>query len=937
MYRLLLTALAAITLSMQTIGQTIALPPRTVEGRLANGLHYLILPNELPRHTVEVRLVMSVGSLQETDDQRGGAHFLEHMASAGMTNFPGNAMVDYFERQGMKYGRDINAFTGFDRTVYWYTLPIDRDTQDIIDSTLTIVRGVLTGLTLDEKRIRSERGVIVEELRGYDTHDPFYTLKIGDNRYSRRMPLGDESDITGMDRRRLTDFYQRWYAPCMATLIFVGDVDAAKLEQQLTSTLGTIPARAVSKPYWPVDYHKGVTLMERVDSIDNRSRLELIIPHKTIVPSTIAQTAEKYRVDMLMQALMARFNCRHMDCMATNQWYLADLDHCALTFSAPGKDSLLRCVRMAAEEMKQIARHGLTQSEIDYFAGERIRRLKLNREQTFSAEWCDQLIDYTLAGDRRIHTQTELDAVKQLLRQTTPRQMKQLTSRLLHCLEQHLLVAYTNHCGPAQQLTADEVSRAWKTASAKDALAQWTVPEAVKEQQVAVPNVLAASHPALNDKVVSRRYYDDLGLTEVKLRNGLTLLLRPTMDDDHRLQLSALGRGGVADIEDDDEYYLLKDAAGYVDMGGIEGIAPDTLSGVMGQHQISMNIGIEDHWHELMATGNSDDAQLMMNIVFEKMHHPRPAYDDFEEVRRDELDAWGQETLLGRLMSRDPGRRMQNRLDSLVGNVDRERRPMLKSDLEKLTIDAMTDYYRHLFTDPQDLTIILTGNYDLQQVEQAAVSTFGRMLRPSTPLNVSDECVQPVREHTEMFAGDTPSQTTFNYIFAGNYNPSLRTTLTFKLMRDLLQQRLLSVLRKQMNIVYSPYSDLYYHGLPQRTYYFWLTIAVKNENSLQAQQAISRIISDLQQHPVSERELQKLKRSFIVTKRQQLNDTAPAEWKTVLCGLTRNSELLEDYDRYADILHDITPEEVRRAFVNYIDNEHYLLMYQTKEEQKEEN
>lgn len=109
---------------------SISLPANTTEGRLSNGLHYLILPNGSPAHTAEFRLIMRLGSAQEADDQLGAAHFLEHMAFAGTRHFPGRSMIEYFESLGMKYGRDINAVTGYDRTVFMLTVPMNPATQE---------------------------------------------------------------------------------------------------------------------------------------------------------------------------------------------------------------------------------------------------------------------------------------------------------------------------------------------------------------------------------------------------------------------------------------------------------------------------------------------------------------------------------------------------------------------------------------------------------------------------------------------------------------------------------------------------------------------------------------------------------------------------------------------------------------------------------------
>lgn len=95
----------------------ISLPKGTVEGYLPNGLHYLILKNAVPASRVEFRLIMRVGSVQETENQKGCAHFLEHMAFGGTRHFPKRSLVSYLESKGVKYGIDINAFTGYDRTI----------------------------------------------------------------------------------------------------------------------------------------------------------------------------------------------------------------------------------------------------------------------------------------------------------------------------------------------------------------------------------------------------------------------------------------------------------------------------------------------------------------------------------------------------------------------------------------------------------------------------------------------------------------------------------------------------------------------------------------------------------------------------------------------------------------------------------------------------
>jgi len=926
MRKFIVTAFIAATTCI-TFAQSLSLPPQTVEGYLRNGMHYIIKQNSLPQHTVEFRLVMHVGSLQENDQQGGCAHFLEHMASNGTKQFPGRSMIDFFERQGMKYGRDINAFTGFDRTIYWFTVPIFENTPTVVDTTLMAIRGILTDIRFDEERTKKERGVILEELRSYDTNDPFYSLKIGDGRYSRRMPLGTEMEIKRIDRRILKAFYEQWYAPQFATLLVVGAIDPQQIEKQIESYFGDVPRRGASTlGTYSVGYPHGIKQMEIKDTSKSSSRIEFIIPHTTTMVSSIESRVEKARDEMLVMALNNRINAALIPCDVSDKWYVADQSHFVFSYTGANNDSLLSYVRRSASSIYSLAAEGPTTMELNELVEQKSKTLQADTMKYFSSKWCDDFIDYAIMGDRRIYLPAELALVKEGVAQTTPQQIQAKARHLLRSINQTLLLAYTN--GSNENVTKDFWWNAWKRGSSEHACPYVPRKPMPKEVPLALPPFLTEQHGYSHSQILSEKTYQDLKVQEVFLSNGVRLLFRPTQDQEQRMQVTLLGRGGTAALNDDD-YYRLRDAVSYMDMGGIEGMEPQLFSDIMGQHNISMVVGLEDQWHQLMASSDSHDAQLLFNIIYEKLHHPRKCYQDFEESLDSEKESFGKETVLGRMLRHDTDRMMQNCIDSLMGNVQ-SRRPMLRSDLEAMNLDDMASYYHSLYTNPHDLTVVITGNYDLKDVKESAIGTFARMQQPDVVIAINDDPIQPVRNYQRQFDNENPSQTILNYIFAGNYNPSLQTTLTFKLMRDLFQQRLLSVLRERENIVYSPYSNLSYQGLPQRSYYFQLTVAVKNENKERVQRLIKDIVANLQQQPVSAMELDKMKRSFVVTKCQLLNDVAPIEWKNVITTLVKNGESLSSFDNYEETLNKITPKAIQMAFRNYIDINNYILMCKAK-------
>ena len=225
--------------------------PRAVWGKLDNGVRYVILPTKAAPARASLRLYMDVGSMMETDAERGIAHFLEHMALKGTKHVPAGEMFEHFERLGMKAGADTNAFTDRNETVYQLDLP--RANAELLDDGLTYFRDCLDGMLLDEKEINSERGVILSELLYRDSAEAragnaALQFILPDAQASRRAPIGTAARIRGMTRRQFVDFYETWYTPGRATVVAVGDFDAKQVEHMIAGQFADAKARRGEQP-----------------------------------------------------------------------------------------------------------------------------------------------------------------------------------------------------------------------------------------------------------------------------------------------------------------------------------------------------------------------------------------------------------------------------------------------------------------------------------------------------------------------------------------------------------------------------------------------------------------------------------------------------------------------------------------------------------------
>src|SRR6478672_9690694 len=225
--------------------------PKVRIGTLPNGLRYYIRANPKPEKRAELRLVVNAGAVLETDDQLGLAHFVEHTAFNGTTHFAKNDLIKYLQSIGVRFGADLNAYTGFDETVY--ILPVPTDTARIVEQAFTILEDWAHGQTFDSTEVTNERGVVREEWRlGKGAGDrmlhQWLPTALKGSIYAERLPIGNEPSIMSATPSRLRSFYSKWYRPDLQAVVAVGDFDPAAIEAQIKKHFSSIPRAATTAP-----------------------------------------------------------------------------------------------------------------------------------------------------------------------------------------------------------------------------------------------------------------------------------------------------------------------------------------------------------------------------------------------------------------------------------------------------------------------------------------------------------------------------------------------------------------------------------------------------------------------------------------------------------------------------------------------------------------
>ena len=421
MKKLLSTLLLAIVGTTMMMAQmempSVPIDPDVRIGKLDNGLTYYIRYNNWPENRAEFYIAQRVGSIQENDDQRGLAHFLEHMAFNGSKHFKGNELLRWCESIGVKFGTDLNASTGIDQTVYNISnVPTTR--ESIIDSCLLILYDWADGLLLEQEEIEKERGVIHEEWR-LRTSAQMRMLErdlpklYPGSKYGYRMPIGLMEIIDNFERPFLQQYYEKWYRPDNQGLVVVGDVDVDQVEQKIKDLFSQIAApgpdaaKVVAEPV--PDNAEPIFVIDK-DKEQQYNIVEVFMKHEPF-PDSLKNTMAYVLTGYVKNAAFSMLNDRlreyaekpespFLQASAGDGNYLLSRTVDAFELGVLPKDGQLEtAVSTALTEARRAAEFGFTQTEYNRFKANylsNLEKLYSNKDKRFNNQFVGQCVQHFL-------------------------------------------------------------------------------------------------------------------------------------------------------------------------------------------------------------------------------------------------------------------------------------------------------------------------------------------------------------------------------------------------------------------------------------------------------------------------------------------------------------------------------------------------------------
>ncbi|MCC6992018.1 MAG: insulinase family protein, partial [Acidobacteria bacterium] len=551
-------------------GDTIAVDPQITVGTLPNGLRYYVRPNGQPRGRAELRLVVKTGSVLEDDDQRGLAHFVEHMAFNGTTHFPGNAIATFMQGIGMRFGAHVNAHTSFDETVYELQIPTE---PAVLDQALLMMEDWARGVTFSPEEIDKERGVILEEWRlglGADARmqNTIMPVLLRGSRYADRSPIGLPDVIRTAPYERLRQFYKDWYRPDLMAVIVVGDFDRAAMEARIKARFGPIPAAVSPRPRTAhtVPEHPGPLYVVATDREARATTVGLIGK----MPARDQRTVGVYRQQMVERLFAGMLNDRLDEIARTPgapfQAARASRGLFVRTMEATSMQALVadggaeRGLAALATEAARVARFGFTATELarQKVSSQRYLQQALAEKDTSpSAPLAEEFIRNFMNDEPLPGIVAEQRMAQQLMPGITLEEVNRLATTWLPDANRVVVVNAPERPG----VTAPTQASLASALAGLDTRALTAYVDKVNTAPLLDPLPSAGRIAATTTNAA-------LGLTEWRLSNGARVVLKPTTFKADEVLFRAISPGGTS-LASDADYVAAMTAEDVVSQGGL--------------------------------------------------------------------------------------------------------------------------------------------------------------------------------------------------------------------------------------------------------------------------------------------------------------------------------------------------------------------------------
>lgn len=786
------------------------MPPLPVDptvrmGKLSNGLTYYIRKNALPEKRAFFYIAQKVGSIQEEPQQRGLAHFLEHMCFNGTKHFPNNNLIQYLEKIGVKFGENLNAYTSIEETVYNIdNVPVTA--PGAIDSCLWILHDWSNDLTLDPKEIDKERGVINEEWRMRSSAQQRLQQKaepivMAGSKYSDASPIGTMDVVMNFKPETLRDYYEKWYRPDLQGIVVVGDVNVDEIEAKIKQIFSDIPAQpnAAKRIYYPVPDNKEPIVFIGQDKELTNTAAMVFFKHD-IMPDSLKTNMQyfvmQYMNDIAQNMLSARFreilqkaNPPFVGAEAGDgNFYTAKTKGAFTGYVACKDNEVEKGVAAMLREIMRVKQHGFTASEYTRARTDYLRQLESmynERDKQESNKYVDRYVRNFLDNEPNMSIDQEYTLTNQIAPNIPVEAINQYIPQLIENDNMVVILQAPEKAG-IKLPTKDELLKV-----ISDVKAEKTTAYVDKVSNEPLMKIKPKA-----GKIVSIKQNPTFGTTEMVLSNGAKVIIKKTDFKKDEINMSAMSKGGSSLFPEKDMINIktLNDVAGLGGLGKFSNIElQKVLSGKMASASAKVGLTTES----VSASCSPKDVETMMQLTYLTFTSPRKDAEAFESYKT---------RLKAQLknMELNPDMALNDTIrKALYMNSPRTLR-LKENMVDKINYDQILNMYKNRFADASDFTFFIVGNADAN-----ALKPYIEQYIASLPSLHKKEAAKPTMFmrtgiYTNEFTKvqETPKSTII-YLYSGNTPYNLKNDIMASMLGQILDIVYTKTIREDAGAAYS--------------------------------------------------------------------------------------------------------------------------------------
>lgn len=887
--------------------------PNVKIGKLENGLTYYIRKNKKPENKVELRLAVNAGSILETEDQQGLAHFLEHMAFNGTKNFKKNELISYLQSIGVQFGADLNAYTSFDETVY--ILPVPTEKEGLIDKGLLILSDWASAIDLDAEEVKKERGVVLEELRlgtgaGQRMRDRYFPLLFQGSQYAKRLPIGKKEILENFDRKALVDFYETWYRPDLMAVIAVGDLDVDVMEKKIQAAFSGIKAkRKINKrPTFPVPDHKETLIAIETDKEAPLTSVQLLLKKPEEKTKNLADLRREIIKSFFNEMLNARLDEIRQSPNppfvfgAANFSSLTRTKNAYSMFGGTDPESIKKTLAVLLEENKRVKEFGFTAGEFERQKERYLTRLENNykeRDKTESRNLVNNYV-YNFLSDNPIPgIEFNYKFAQEIVPKITLEEVNALAKNTTSEENRVIIVTGSERPGGVYPTKAEivELLKNAETAKVKP-----YVEEISKEPLV---GELATKATIKNEK-----FDKEFWVTYWTLSNGVKVALKPTDFQADQILVRAFSPGGTSVISDD-KALSAEYVSQVVGESGLKNLSKVQLDKTLAGKNANVSVSLTDTYEYIFGDSTPKDFDTLLQLVYLKftnVNFDKAAFDSFINK---------QKKFIPNLMA-NPQIYFSDQVRKIMSqNHPRAFGFPTVEQLDKIDFEQVKTIYKERFGDASDFTFVIVGNFEVEKIKPEIMKYLGSLPGKNRTENWKDLGIRPPKGGLKKVINrgvDQKSQAQLVFTGLTKFDKQESRLLTF--LGELLTIKLVEILREEKSGVYGVGASGGMQDIPYERYNFNISFPSGPENVDSLIEAALGEVEKIKNGQIDEKDLNKVKESRLIKLREDFKRNQ--YWATEITRSLLRKDELDSYETIEARIKAVTKEDIQKVANKYL-------------------